>query len=80
MDHDKLLKEMGKYKQVYAVGRTAIEAKILGCEVLPYDPRFPDPCVWRILDNKDAAKILQDFIDEVEYENNRGGHKRIFRG
>ena len=80
MEHEELLKEMGKYKQVYAVGRTAIEAKILGCEVLPYDPRFPDPNVWVILDNKDAAMILQKFINEVEDANHRGLHKRIFRG
>ena len=80
MEHDELLKEMGKYKKVYAVGRTAIEAKILGCEVLPYDPRFPNPDVWEILDNKDAAMILQKFINEVEDENHRGRHKRIFRG
>jgi hypothetical protein len=63
LEHDKLLKEMAKYKKVYAVGRTAIEAKILGCEVLPYDPRFPDPEIWQILDNKDAAKILQEELD-----------------
>ena len=69
MEHDELLKQMAKYKQIYAVGRTAIEAKILGCEVLPYDPRFPDPSVWEILDNKDAAKILQEAIDEIEKRN-----------
>ena len=81
MEHDELLKEMGKYKKVYAVGRTAIEAKILGCEVLPYDPRFPDPDVWQILDNKDAAKILQeelDYYDKPEKgKQNRSSIKRI---
>lgn len=61
-----LLKEMAKYKKVYAVGRTAIEAKILGCEILPYDPRFPDVDFWEILDNKDAAKILQEKLDEID--------------
>lgn len=66
MERDDLLQSMAHYKKIYAVGRTAIEAKILGCEVLPYDPRFPDPSVWEILDYKDAAKILQDFLDEVE--------------
>lgn len=54
-----LLAEMAKYRHVYAVGRTAIEAKVLGCEVLPYDPRFPNPDRWRILDNREAVKILQ---------------------
>ena len=66
MPRDELLDTMARYERVYAVGRTAIEARILGCEVLPYDPRFPDPAVWRVMDNAEAAEILQrqlDFID-----------------
>ena len=35
MPRPKLLDCMAEYKQIYAVGRTAIEAKALGCEVLP---------------------------------------------
>lgn len=62
-----ILERLARYKKAYAVGRCAIEAKILGCEVLPYDRRFPDPSIWEILDNKDAAKILQDKLDELEY-------------
>lgn len=61
-----LLKAMAQYEQVYAVGRVAIEAKILGCKVLPYDPRFPDPSIWKILDNRDAAKMLQKEIDKID--------------
>lgn len=61
-----LLREMSKYKQVYAVGRCAIEAKILGCEVLPFDPRFPDPERWQILDNSEAAEILQQELDKID--------------
>ena len=60
-----LLHEMARYKYVYAVGRTAIEAKILGCEVLPYDPRYPDPSVWKIIDNHDAAIMLQEKLDAL---------------
>ena len=75
MEHEDLLREMSKYKKVYAVGRTALEAKVLGCEVLPYDPRFPNPDVWEVLDNKDAAKILQKLIDKVDNDkNNRRKH------
>lgn len=66
MEHDELLREMAKYRRVYAVGRTAIEAKILGCEVLPYDPRFPDPSIWKVLDSMDAAKMLQQLIDKID--------------
>lgn len=66
MKREDLLKEMAKYKKVYAVGRCAIEAKILGCEVLPYDRRFPNPSVWKILDNKMAAKMLQLELDKID--------------
>lgn len=58
-----LLDRMAEYKYIYAVGRTAIEAKALGCEVLPYDPRFPDPERWQVIDNLDAAKMLQEELD-----------------
>lgn len=61
-----LLEEMAKYKKIYAVGRCAIEAKILGCEILPYDDRFPDPSIWEVLDNAEAAKLLQQKLDEID--------------
>lgn len=63
-----LLPEMAKYEQVYGVGRVALEAKVLECEVLPYDERFPDPGVWQVLDNKDAAVMLQQKLDEIDKE------------
>ena len=66
MPQSKLLREMSKYKKIYAVGRTAIQAKLLGCEIGVYDERFPDPSVWKIIDNKDAAKILQTKINEID--------------
>lgn len=66
MPQSKLLKEMAKYKKVYTSGRTAIQAKILGCEVLPHETNFPDPSVWKILDNKDAAKILQHKLNLID--------------
>lgn len=68
MPQGKLLKEMAKYKTIYASGRTAIQAKILGCEVLPHETNFPDSRFWKVIDNKDAAKMLQrelDIIDSV---------------
>lgn len=68
MPQSKLLKEMAKYKTIYASGRTAIQAKILGCEVLPHETNFPDSRFWKVLDNKDAAKILQKMIDEIDKE------------
>lgn len=67
MSRPLLLPAMARYKQVYAVGRTAIEAKALGCEVLPYDPRFPDPDRWQVIDNLEAARILQLKLDEIDH-------------
>ena len=66
MPQGKLLKEMAKYKTIYASGRTAIQAKILGCEVLPHETNFPDSRFWKVIDNKDAAKMLQEMIDEID--------------
>lgn len=60
------LKELAKFRRVFAVGRVAIEAKILGCKVLPYDERYPYPRRWRILDSRDAVPILQEKLDKAE--------------
>lgn len=60
------LSELARYRRVYAIDRVAIEAKVLGCEVLPYDKRFPDPGFWSVLDSKDAARMLQRILDEVD--------------
>lgn len=66
LPREKLLKEMAEYAYIYAVGRTALEAKALGCRILPYDPRFPDPSFWQLVDNKDAAKLLQQELDRID--------------
>ena len=66
MERSHLLDEMAHYREVYAVGRCAIEARVLGCEVLPYDTRYPDPSRWRVLDSLDAVPMLQGIIDGVD--------------
>lgn len=60
-----LLRRMSEYRNIYAVGRTAIEAKALGCSILPYDPRYPDPERWEVIDNLDAAEMLQKELDTL---------------
>lgn len=62
----KLLPELAKFKKCYSVGRLAIEAKALNVKVLPYDPRFPRPSRWKVLDSLDAAKILQEKINKID--------------
>lgn len=61
-----LLPLIAQYKKVYAVGRCAIEARILGCEIGVYDLRYPDPSLWQVIDNKDAAKMLQKELDKID--------------
>ena len=62
----KMLEEMAKYKTIYAVGRCAIEAKILKCKLKAYDPRFPKVSRWKVYDNKDAAAKLQEELDRID--------------
>ena len=64
--HPNMLETIAKYKKVYAVGITAIEAKILGAEILPYDPRFPDPSVWVVRDIRNSYIELQAKIDRID--------------
>lgn len=65
-DRRRFLTLLARYKKAYAVGRAALEAKALGCEVLPYDERFPDPGVWKVLDNRDAAVLLQEELNRID--------------
>ena len=63
---DEMLKQVAKYKTVYAVGRCALEAKALKCELKAYDPRYPDVSVWEVHDNKTEAKRLQKELDRID--------------
>lgn len=66
LPRQQLLESMAEYKEIYAVGRTAIEAKALGCKILPYDERFPDVERWQVLDNREASKILQEKLNIID--------------
>ena len=68
LPHDELLKRMARYHYVYAVGLTALEAKCLNCNVLPYDQRFPNPAVWKVRNIKDMIPVLQNIIDIYEHK------------
>ena len=74
MSQHRLLQAMADYKKVYCTGRTALQAKVLGCEIGVHDPNFPDPRIWKVIDNRDAAKMLQDILNEIDgvkYESNK---------
>ena len=66
LKREKLLHHMARYEAVYAVGRVALEAKALGVKVLPYDPRYPDPDIWELIDTSEAVRILQEKLDEID--------------
>ena len=67
LPRDELLKFVAPYKELYAIGRCAIEGMVLGCKIKPFlMDRYPDPNYWKILDNKDAAKILQRELDKID--------------
>lgn len=66
MSQSHLLREMAKYKKIYASGRTAIQAKILECEVLPHESNYPDSRIWKVVDNKEAAIMLQKELDRID--------------
>ena len=69
MPRDMLLQELAKYRRAYAVDRCAIEAKILGCEVLNYGYNYgvQHPAdFWQIIDSRDAAKMLQEALNQID--------------
>lgn len=66
LPREELLKEVAKYKKAYAIDRCAIEAKVLGCELLPLKTRYSVDNVGQVLDNRDAAKILQKELDKID--------------
>lgn len=63
---EELLKWIAPYKKCYAIGRCAIEAKVLGCEILPFYDPFPDPEFWKIVSNQEAAKMLQTELNKID--------------
>ena len=65
IEREELLRFIAPYEKCYAVGRCALEAKVLGCKLGVCDSRYPDVSYWEVLDNKDAAKILQRELDQL---------------
>lgn len=66
MPREELLKFIAPYKKVYAVGRTALEAKVLGAKIMVCDSRYPDTSYWEVIDNKEIAKVLQKELNRID--------------
>ena len=64
LSRKQFLMEVAKYRTVYAVDRSAIEARVLGCEVKPYG--FLDCAPEEVIDNREAAVTLQKLLDEID--------------
>lgn len=79
LPRSQLLRQMARYSEIYAVGRTAIEARVLGCDILPYDERYPDPSIWKVVDNKEAAGMLQDILDKIDGGTYEDGYNDVCR-
>ena len=70
MPREKLLTELAEFRKAYAIDRCAIEAKVLGCELLELDTAYSCDDIGRVLDNRDAAKMLQKELNKID-----GGRK-----
>jgi len=65
MPREQMLKEIAQYRRAYAIDRCAQEAQVLGCELLPIETRYGCDST-EILDNRDAAKILQEELNKID--------------
>lgn len=64
-DREKCLKEVGKYKTVYAIGRCALEAKCLGCKVISHEGEYENTD-FELLDNSEVIEELQRLLNEID--------------
>lgn len=62
---EELLKFIAPYRFCYAIGRSAMEASVLNCKVRNCDSRY-EGVEWQVLDNREAAKILQSLLDQID--------------
>lgn len=65
LPREELLKFIAPYKVCYAIGRSAMEAVCLGCEVKNCDSRY-EGVEWPVLDNREAADYLQEQLDILD--------------
>lgn len=66
LPREEMLEFIAPYREIYAIGRCALEGLALGCKIKPFYHVYPDPNYWKLLDNKDAAKLLQEALDQID--------------
>lgn len=72
----KLLRELAKYRRAYAIDRCALEAKVLCCKLLRLDTRYSVDQVGRVLDNREAAEILQKELNKLDGVPKRSNYEK----
>lgn len=65
-DREECLKKLAKYKKAYAIGRCALEALCLKCQVIKHDGECFNKLVLK--DNKDVIPELQRLLNEIDKE------------
>ena len=73
LPREKLLKEVAKYNRAYAIDRCALECLALGLELLPMETRYHCDEVGRLVDNREAAVMLQNELNKID----GGNYERI---
>lgn len=66
MPREKLLKEVAKYKRGFAIDRCAQEILCLGLELLPIETRYHCDDVGKVVDNRQAAEMLQNELNKID--------------
>ena len=64
-DRDTLLKELAKYKSVYAIGRCALEGLALDCKVIPHEGEY-EGVKFTLIDNKEIIPELQRLLNDID--------------
>lgn len=69
---EELLRKVAPYRKAFAIDRCAQECQVLGCELLEIETRYGCDST-KVLDNRDAAKILQEELNRID----KGGNYAI---
>ena len=80
MKREKLLKKVAKYRRAYAIDRCALECKALGCELLEIETRYHCDGVGELVDNREAAVMLQKELDKLDGGDMREKYRVMRRG
>ena len=64
-NREQLLREVSKYRNVYAIGRCALECLCLGCKVMNHEGEYEN-MKFVLVDNKEIIPELQRLLNEID--------------